>query len=340
MAGGDFIGDCNILSTFDVGADGGTREDLLDIIVNISPEETTFLSSWPKVPAANVYHEWLLDSLEQPGDPDNGVLDVHCTPESSDAVFPVLSPRCRVGNYTHILRKTYDVSETQRAVNNAGLADEYAYQKMKALKELAMLIEFALIHSQRQVQAAPQNEGECVSPQTCRRMDGLLAIMGWATTDFSCLDSERQGTTLTPVGSPCHDLTLADIDDLNELMWAKGANPKTIYVNAFQKRAISALAMPNGENRQIAAEKKMVINSIDYYESDFGLRAVKLHRYIPNDVLVMLDEDFGRIAVLRPVKSYELAKVGNSDKGMVEGELTLEWRAPAGAGQIDNLCTS
>jgi hypothetical protein len=171
-------------------------------------------------------------------------------------------------------------------------------------------------------------------------MDGLLAVIGWGVTDFNCLDAEKQGTILTPAGSPCHDLVAEDIDDLNELMWAKGSNPKNIYVNAFQKRAISGFAMPAGEARNINAQAKTVINAIDFYESDFGLRAIRLHRYIPTGMVLMLDEDFARIAVLRPTKSYELAKVGNSDKGMIEGELTLEWRAPAGAGYIDNLCTS
>jgi hypothetical protein len=336
MAGGNFIGDCNILSSFDVGAAGGTREDLLDIIVNISPEETRFLSGWPKVPAANTYHEWLLDSLAAIPDPNQGDLNVRCTPESSDASFDPMTPRCRVGNMTHIIRRTGDVSETQRAVRNAGLADEYAYQKMKELKNLAMDFEYALIHSQRAVQVAPQDEGVCASPSGCRKMDGLWAIANWDSRTFDCLDSPKRGTILDPAGSPQTDLTPELLDDLNEILWDKGANPKTVYVNAFQKRAISAFYI-TGNDRVIQAERKTLINAIDFYESDFGPRAIFLHRMIPTSRLLLLDEQFANIAVLRPVKSYELAKIGNSDKFMVEGEMTLEFRAMAGIGWLDNL---
>lgn len=339
MANGDFIQDCNILSTWDVGSAGGTREDLLDIIVNISPLETPFLSGWPKVPAANITHEWLLDSLESPGDPDNGDTDVHCTGEATDAVFEELAVRCRVNNSTHIFRQTGDVSETQRAVNNAGMADEYAYQKMKAMKELSTKIEFGLIHSIRANQFAPQAAypGVCASPVGCRKMDGIFAIIDWDTGDFSCLDSEKQGTVLDPSGSPCTYVNPSILDDLHELMWNKGAKPKTIWVNAFQKRRISMFTV-NQTNRNIDASAKKLVNAIDVYESDFGLRRIALHRYIPTRRVLVLDEDFARIAVLRPVKSYELAKVGNSDKFMIEGEMTLEWRAPAGAGYLDSLC--
>lgn len=341
MANGDFIQDCHILSTWDVGAAGGTREDLLDVIVNMSPEETRFLSGWPKVPARNITHEWLLDSLEAPGDPDSGDADVHCTGESSDAVFPVLHARCRVNNQTHIFRATYDVSETQRAVDNAGMADEYAYQKMKALRELSMKIEFALIHSIRANQFVPQAEypGACGSPTGCRKMDGIFAVIDWTADAFSCLDSDKQGTVLDPSGSPCTYLNPDILDDLHELMWGKGAKPKTVYVNAFQKRRISKFYL-SGQTRNSAVEDKKLTNVVDVYESDFGLRKIYLHRYMPTRRVLVLDEDYIRIAVLRPVKSYELAKVGNSDKGMIEGEMTLEFRAPAAGGYIEGLCNA
>ena len=39
------------------------REDLSDMITNISPTETPFLSSIGSSKATNVYHEWLTHSL-------------------------------------------------------------------------------------------------------------------------------------------------------------------------------------------------------------------------------------------------------------------------------------
>ncbi len=41
----------------------GQREDLTDVIYNISPTETPFMSSIGKTKATAVYHEWQTDSL-------------------------------------------------------------------------------------------------------------------------------------------------------------------------------------------------------------------------------------------------------------------------------------
>ena len=41
----------------------GLREDLSDIIYNISPTDTPFMSSIPQSKATAVTHEWQLDSL-------------------------------------------------------------------------------------------------------------------------------------------------------------------------------------------------------------------------------------------------------------------------------------
>lgn len=41
----------------------GAREDLSDVIYNISPTETPFLNSVGKTKATAVYHEWQKDSL-------------------------------------------------------------------------------------------------------------------------------------------------------------------------------------------------------------------------------------------------------------------------------------
>ena len=49
--------------TFDSYDVKGIREDLENVIYDISPEETPFYSSLKKVKASNTYHEWQTDSL-------------------------------------------------------------------------------------------------------------------------------------------------------------------------------------------------------------------------------------------------------------------------------------
>jgi hypothetical protein len=41
----------------------GIREDLSDVIYDISPQDTPIMSSIGKTKATNVFHEWQTDSL-------------------------------------------------------------------------------------------------------------------------------------------------------------------------------------------------------------------------------------------------------------------------------------
>ena len=50
-------------NTFDSYDAVGIREDLEDIIYDVSPEETPFYSACAKVKATNTFHEWQTDSL-------------------------------------------------------------------------------------------------------------------------------------------------------------------------------------------------------------------------------------------------------------------------------------
>jgi len=335
-----FMDNCKILATYDVGDQSVNREDLLDVITNISPDKTPLFSSLRKTTANNTLHQWLVDNLESPGDPEdpeNGQeADVHCTPEASDADFEDLEVPCRLNNLTHIFRKTFDVSDTQRAVNTAGMSDMLAYQIRKQSKVLALMIEYALIWSRRAQQSADQHPGDCASGSGCRKMDGIRVATAWDDTDFDCLKDDEQGTVYDPAGSPFTELTPEILDNLNQLMWEKGADPKNIWVGAYQKRKISSFCL-DCTQKTIAATDKKLVNSIDVYESDFGLRRINLHRYMYSRELLMTDEEYLAIAILRAIKSEMLARVGNHAAGMLEGELTLEVLAPAALGLIVNL---
>lgn len=334
-----FIGDTSILSTFDI--ERGNREDLLEIITNISPMDTLMLSGFEKVPASNTTHEWLVDILADFGDPDVGNADVQAVAEGSDATFEALVPRKRLCNLTHIIRRTFDVSDTQRDVNTAGIRDEYVYQLRKATMELARFIEFAILHSQRQFQTA-QGNSVGVLP---RKMDGFYAFA--AASDPTCvttlgLSEEEMGTVTTVLGSsPTNCIDECVLNAHLQAMWDKGAMTDTMWCPAVQKRGISNLTLnPNSQVRyNINVAERTVINTVDFYQSDFGTQRVYLHRYQASDRISFAEANKVRIAVLRPVLAVELAKVGSSTKGMIEWEGTLEVLAPNAIGYIDDLCT-
>ncbi len=108
----------------------GLREDLADVIFNISPEETPFVSSLRRGRAKQTLHEWQTDSLAAV-DTDNAQI------EGDDiTTFPAVAASVRVGNFTQISRKLLILSGTLEEVDKAGRRSELAYQLAKRGSEL------------------------------------------------------------------------------------------------------------------------------------------------------------------------------------------------------------
>ena len=152
------------------GRDVSQREDLANFISMLTRDETPFMSSIGKTKATAIYHEWQTDQLTPPGDsvisegtdyviPTAGAgsagqpgfpeAGVDGNPNNSTGnQFAVTGPRrARYGNYTQINGKTIAVSGTRRAIDQAGVADEYAYQLKKRGTELRRDLEHNLIHT-------------------------------------------------------------------------------------------------------------------------------------------------------------------------------------------------
>lgn len=116
----------------------GLREDLSDIIYNISPTDTPFMSSIPQSKATAVTHEWQLDSLAAASGSNAQV-------EGDEVTFSTPTATTRKSNVTQISTKSVVISGTLEAVNKAGRNSELAYQISKASKELKRDMETSLL---------------------------------------------------------------------------------------------------------------------------------------------------------------------------------------------------
>lgn len=286
----------------------GNKEDLLDVITNISPLETPMFSAFGKSKAKGTYHEWLSDELAA------ATANAHV--EGADYVFARRDPRVRTGNYTQVFVTPVEVSDTQRAVETAGLEDEYAYQMAKALKEHARDIEYAF--------ASTANTGNSGASGTARQLKGVMA---WITT-----------TNITGTGSGDETLTETMFNDALQAIWNKGGRPDTVYANGFQKRKISGFTASS--TKFVEASEKEIVAGVDVYDSDFGRVKIVADRYMDAAQVAILQSDLWKTAVLRPTKHIEVAKVGSATRGVIETELTLESRNEAGSGKITQLATS
>lgn len=279
-------------------------------ITNISPVDTWFTSNSGTVRATARLHEWQTDTL--------AAATANAVIEGDDATAAAITPTTRLGNYSQILRKVFQVTDTQEVIDKAGRATESAYQTTKHLKELAKDIEYALIVNSTTAAGATG---------TARQLKGVL---GWIATNV---------TTGTGTGNEV--LTETMLNDNLQLIWAQGGYPANVLCGGFQKRKISGFST---NTRQITADAQKLVSAVDVYQSDFGMIAIRLHHQInttaPGTLVMLGDMSLWKKAWLRPIKKEELARTGASRKFMIEAELSLESRQEKGSGKITQLTTS
>jgi hypothetical protein len=308
----------------------GDREDLSDVIYNISPTDTPFMSSVGKTKATAVLHEWQTDSLAA-ADATNAAV------EGADATSATLSPTTRVGNRTQISQKTIQVSGTlDNAIDKAGRKSEKAYQLSKASSELKRDMEKILLSNQ--VAAAGTGGG---SP-TARK---LGALQTWINTNVSLGSSGVAGSLGTTAKVDGTNRAF-DEDQLKEVVreaYTAGGNPSVVMLSPAKKQEFSAFA-GIAEQRYMAPANKQstIVGAADIYLSDFGTLSVVPNRFMTaeadsGEVAFVLDPEYAAIAYLRPFQTNELAKTGDSEKTQLLVEYTLEVKNEAAHGLIGDL---
>lgn len=308
------------------GADlksGVAREDLLEQITNISPYDTPFVSQAPKVACRHIYHQWLIDTLSS--------QTLSGAVEGADWSLDTTTAPSRIFNITMILRKDIGLSESQRAVDTAGFADQYAYEVQKAVKELAIKLETCVFG------ALSTNTGTSANARVMKGLQSFIA------TNTAYAGAGAGG--VTPADAT-HDgqMVVGDFADMLNRIYVQGGNPEQVYASPKVKRQISAFTVPGAaagtpHARNIAAVDKKLVGAIDFYDSDFGLIQIVLDRWVPESTnvttatasatntggqLFFLSRAINRLAWLRPVHHELVGKRGDSVAGLVVGEVTLE----------------
>jgi len=276
----------------------GIREDLQDAIYDISPTTTPFMSTVGRTKAKNTYHEWQTDSLAD-------VNLANAQVEGADAVSATLTPTTRVGNYTQISDKVIQVSTTDDVVDKAGRSTETAYQLSKASAEIKRDMESILLSDQEK-NAGNNATGFPVTSEA-RLLGGLASWIKTNTVDTA-------GGALTE-------------DMLKEAVlkaYNSGGEPDVLLVSPANKQVVSTFA-GIAEQRYQAPKSSptTIIGSADVYLSDFGSVNVVPDRFLSDDYSYVLDPSMASVAYLRPFKSQKLAKMGDSEKHLLNVEYTL-----------------
>jgi hypothetical protein len=313
-------------NTFDSYDVVGIREDLSDMIYDISPDETPFYTACAKVKASNTYHEWQTDSLR------TSAANAHI--EGDDTTANSRTPTTRLGNYTQIFKNAVVIPGTDTGLNKAGRAKEMAYQVMKIAKEQKLDIEKALFDN---------NARAAGNSTTARELAGIPA---WMITniDFQSGDSGANPTgdgtnARTDDGTPTA-FSQTKFDAVMQSTWESGGKPTTCYLSAFQMNKALAFVGNNNQRSNISADADKVIKHMAVYVTPWGTVEFKPTRENRGRDVFIMQDDMWAVASLRPTKNESLAKTGDSEKRQVLTELTLISRNEAASGASFDNTTS
>lgn len=308
----------------------GDREDLTDVIYDISPTATPFMSNGGRGSASNVYHEWQQDALAA-ADTDNAAIEG----DDIDAV-DTPTPTVRLGNYTQISRKTVLITGTLEAINRAGRRSEKAYQLTKLSKELKRDMESIMLSNQAAV------AGDDVTP---RRLGSILAFL--KTNTFHAGDGDDPTYTSTPndtrTDGTQRAFTEDHVKDAMQAAWDEGGEPDILMVGSFNKRTASGFAGISETRVSTSkgnASQTVIIGAADVYISDFGDLYITPNRFMRGRDALFLDSSLYEVDFLRPIKRIPLAKTGDGEKTMLLGEYTLKVKNEKGLAGVFDLTTS
>ena len=315
----------------------GIREDLSDLISDISPTTTPFQSNIGSRDADNTYFEWQTDSLATA----SGTPVVEGQDLSS---FTAVTPTVRLGNYCQINMVDFIISGTEQRVDKAGRASEIGYQAAKAAKELKRNIEVACLLN---------GVGAVVGGTSTARV--TCGFPGWLKSNVVENTATKPSYTgSVPTGASevwkSFDIPTAFLETMlkstMQSCYENGGEPSMLMVSPFNKTAVSAFSgIASSRYNVDGAEPSVIIGAADIYVSDFGNLSVVPNRFftsvidegagsLMNNWAFLVDPDEVKLASLRPYTIESLAKTGDADKRMALREWGLQVNNEAAHGVV------
>jgi hypothetical protein len=260
-------------NTFDSYDSVGIREDLSNVIYNVSPEETPFYSKAKKTSAKNTLVEWQTDSLRA------SAANAHI--EGDATAGEARSATTRLGNYTQIFKNAVVVPDTDEGLDKAGRAKEVAYQTLKIAKEQKLDIEKALFENNARVAG---------SSSAARELAGAPAWL-ITNTDFGSggADATGDGTDARTDGTQAA-FSQARFDGVMQSIWDEGGKPDTVYLSAFQMNKALGFTGNNNQRSNVQAGDERVIKSLAVYTTPWGtVEFMPSRENRSRDVFIMQD---------------------------------------------------
>lgn len=294
------------MATYTTYDEVGVKEDVSDIITNLSPTKTPFQSSIRSEKISQKKHDWQEDALDD--------VALNAQVEGADAPSASQTATTLRSNYTQILSKTVKVSGTADATEAHGRAKESAYQMSKKMAEIKRDLERALV--------GVNNNYTVGDSSTARVMASALYMIDAGNVEAQSSDPLTE------------DMVLAVMQDLYDA----GGEANTLMIKPADASIVAGFAGVSGErNRVINDGSKTVTNVVNIYESPWGAVRIVMNRFLLSSVAFAYDPSYWRLLTLRNWFRETLARTGDSTNMQIIGEFSLKHTNFKASGIITSL---
>jgi Family of unknown function (DUF5309) len=301
------------MATYQTFQQVGIKENISDIIVNLTPTKVPFQSNIGTEKIHNVLFQWQEDSLR--------TAVANAQVEGADPSFITATPTVLRNNVTQILTEAVVVSDTADTVTVYGRAKEMAYQLQKSASQVKRDLEFALVGSAQTLVTGNTSTARQMASAQLQVSAGNITYAG-AATNIS------EAILLTNL----------------QACFVAGAEPSRIMVTPSNSVLVAGFASAAGRYRTIPGEKagdtSGIVNVVNFYVSPFGEQKVEINRFIKAKNTLVYDPKQWSKAILRPWTREALAKTGDASKQMIVTEQSLKHKNYLASGFIIDNATS
>ena len=323
------------------GDTGGNREDLRNVLTVLEPEETPVVSSMKKGPGPNAtFVEVLADTLD--------TVNRTGIPEGQDVTSfdNKATKRARFGNYIHISRRSFGVTDVQQLVDTAAVDSEYDYGKRKAVQELKRDIEAVVCGGQ------DRTSGDQDTAWATRGLFDWIDSAGPSDVPSSFRTPAAQvhnGSVITEVGLNAILQSLFEVHgtkksymavfspELIELVdyFTRTENVASEYTGATSATTGRFKVNDNNSSKTISMEVKT-------FNSSFGKLALIPSVFLNTDANGTFDDDAGLILdqsllelqTMDSLHTVDMTNEGGGKRGYCKAIYSLCCKSPRGLAKL------
>ncbi len=303
----------NTTETYDVST---IREDIQDILRDISPMDFVFMSNAKTRNVSNTFFETAERSLASAVS-NNQVAEGEASPANDAQSLPV-----RIGNYTEISDKVVEVSDTSQKVSGVANAQTIAEGIATATKELKRDMETSLFASKAGNAGSANAGGARVTAglptwlrtNLSRATGGANPTLSGTTTGFP------NAVATDAISGNMRAISQALLQTVISSCWTNGATPKILSVGPVQKQAVSGFAGNASKTREQANTDGIIMAGMGIFISDFGEISIIPSRFQRTRDAFVLDPEHMEVAYLSTLTQKPLARTGHSERRLLSVE--------------------